>query len=100
MRSDLVRMRYMFFQAMGRTMEEMEKPMVAVVNSQNELVPGHIHLNEIANSAREGVISGGGTPFEFPAIAICDGITMGHAGMCYPLPSRVSDPAGAAEKRL
>ena len=88
MRSDLVRMRYMFFQAMGRTMEEMEKPMVAVVNSQNELVPGHIHLNEIANSAREGVISGGGTPFEFPAIAICDGITMGHAGMCYPLPSR------------
>lgn len=88
MRSDIVKSRLMFFEAMGRTKEEMEKPMVAIVNSQNELVPGHIHLNEIATSAREGVISAGGTPFEFPAIAICDGITIGHAGMCYPLPSR------------
>jgi len=78
----------MFFEAMGRTREEMERPMVAVVNSQNELVPGHIHLDEIATSAREGIISAGGTPFEFSTIAICDGMAMGHAGMCYPLASR------------
>jgi len=88
MRSDDVRTRMMFWDALGRTREEMERPMVAVVNSQNELVPGHLHLDEIAKAAREGVIAAGGTPFEFPAIAICDGITMGHAGMCYPLSSR------------
>ncbi|MBE0480964.1 MAG: dihydroxy-acid dehydratase, partial [Dehalococcoidia bacterium] len=88
MRSDPVRTRMMFFDCMGRTPEEMERPMVAVVNSQNELVPGHVHLDDIAKSAREGVISSGGTPFEFPAIAICDGLTIGHAGMCYPLSSR------------
>jgi len=87
-RSDAVRSRLMFFEAMGRTKEEMERPMVAVVNSQNELVPGHVHLDEIATSAREGIISGGGTPFEFSTIAICDGLTIGHAGMCYPLSSR------------
>jgi dihydroxy-acid dehydratase len=51
-------------------------------------VPGHIHLNEIAAAAREGIIAAGGTPFEFPSIAICDGLAMGHAGMCYPLASR------------
>ncbi|UCC61370.1 MAG: dihydroxy-acid dehydratase [Dehalococcoidia bacterium] len=78
----------MFFEAMGRTPEEMERPMVAVVNSQNELVPGHVHLDDIAKSVRDGVVSGGGTPFEFPTIAICDGLTIGHAGMCYPLSSR------------
>ena len=88
MRSDPVRTRFMFFEAMGRTPEEMERPMVAVVNSQNELVPGHVHLDEIAASARDGVVSGGGTPFEFPSIAICDGMTIGHGGMCYPLSSR------------
>jgi len=73
---------------MGRTKEEIGKPLVGVVNSQNELVPGHIHLDEIAKAVREGIIAAGGTPFEFPSIAICDGITEGHAGMCYPLPSR------------
>ncbi len=88
MRSDGVRGRLMFFEAMGRTKEEMERPMVAVVNSQNELVPGHVHLDDIAGSAREGIISGGGTPFEFSTIAICDGLTIGHGGMCYPLSSR------------
>lgn len=88
MRSDAVRSMMMLFEAMGRTKEEMQRPMVAVVNSQNELVPGHVHLNEIAASAREGIISAGGTPFEFSTIAICDGLTIGHAGMCYPLPSR------------
>jgi dihydroxy-acid dehydratase len=82
MRSDVVKGRRSFFLAMGRTREEMERPLVAVVNSQNELVPGHLHLNEIAAAAREGTIAAGGTPFEFPSIAICDGLAMGHAGMC------------------
>jgi dihydroxy-acid dehydratase len=77
-----------FFSAMGRTPEEIARPLVAVVNSQNELVPGHIHLDEIAHAVREGIIAAGGTPFEFPSIAICDGLAMGHAGMCYPLASR------------
>ena len=88
MRSDVVKNRRPLFLAMGRTSEEMAKPLVGIVNSQNELVPGHIHLDDIAGAVREGVIAAGGTPFEFPAIAICDGLAMGHAGMCYPLPSR------------
>jgi dihydroxy-acid dehydratase len=73
---------------MGRTSQEMQKPLVAIVNSQNELVPGHELLDQIARAARDGVIAAGGTPFEFPAIAICDGWAEGHSGMCYPLPSR------------
>jgi dihydroxy-acid dehydratase len=88
MRSDVVKGRTSFFLAMGRTREEIARPLVGVVNSQNELVPGHVHLDEIAAAAREGIIAAGGTPFEFPSIAICDGLTMGHAGMCYPLASR------------
>ena len=88
MRSDAVKGRMPFLLAMGRTREEIARPLVGVVNSQNELVPGHVHLNEIAAAAREGIIAAGGTPFEFPSIAICDGLTMGHAGMCYPLASR------------
>jgi dihydroxy-acid dehydratase len=88
MRSDAVKGRMSFLLAMGRTREEIARPLVGVVNSQNELVPGHVHLDEIAAAAREGIIAAGGTPFEFPSIAICDGLTMGHAGMCYPLASR------------
>ena len=88
MQSDVVKSRRSLFLSMGRTKEEIGKPLVGVVNSQNELVPGHIHLDEIAKAVREGIIAAGGTPFEFPSIAICDGITEGHAGMCYPLPSR------------
>jgi dihydroxy-acid dehydratase len=90
MRSDAVKTAWArpFFFAMGRTPEELERPFVGVVNSQNELVPGHRHLDEIATAAKEGIISAGGTPFEFSTIAICDGLAMGHAGMCYPLPSR------------
>ena len=88
MRSDIVRDKRRFFNAMGRTDAEMERPMVAVANSQNELVPGHVHLGEIARSAKDGIISEGGTPFEFGTIAVCDGLAQGHAGMCYPLPSR------------
>jgi len=74
--------------AMGRTPEEIARPGIAIVNSQNELVPGHIHLDDIASAVRDGIVSAGGTPFEFSTIAICDGLAMGHAGMCYPLASR------------
>ena len=74
--------------AMGRTPEEIARPGIAIVNTQNELVPGHIHLDDIASAVRDGVVSAGGTAFEFPTIAICDGLAMGHAGMCYPLASR------------
>jgi dihydroxy-acid dehydratase len=88
MRSDVVKPRRPLFLPMGRTSQEMQKPLVAIINSQNELVPGHEHLDQIARAAREGVVAAGGTPFEFPAIAICDGWAEGHAGMCYPLPSR------------
>jgi len=88
MRSDIVKYRRPFFVAMGRTREETDKPFVGIVNSQNELVPGHEHLDQIARSVRDGVIAYGGTPFEFPSIGICDGWAEGHAGMRYPLPSR------------
>lgn len=88
MRSDIVKPRRPFFVSMGRTREETEKPFVAVINSQNELIPGHEHLDQVARAVREGVIAYGGTPFEFPSIGICDGWANGHAGMCYPLPSR------------
>ena len=74
--------------SMGRTPEEIARPGIAIVNSQNELVPGHIHLDDIASAVRDGIVSAGGTPFEFSTIAICDGLAMGHAGMCYPLASR------------
>lgn len=88
MRSDVVKMRRPLFLALGRTWEEVQKPLVAIVNSQSELIPGHDHLDQIARSVREGVIAAGGTAFEFPSIGICDGLAEGHAGMCYPLPSR------------
>ncbi len=64
------------------------RPLVGVVNSFNEIVPGHFHLKDIAQAAKLGVASAGGVPVEFPAIALCDGITMSHEGMMYPLPSR------------
>jgi dihydroxy-acid dehydratase len=88
MRSEIVKYRRPFFVAMGRTREETDKPFVGIVNSQNELVPGHEHLDQIARSVRDGVIAYGGAPFEFPSIGICDGWAEGHAGMRYPLPSR------------
>ncbi|MFQ5800942.1 MAG: dihydroxy-acid dehydratase [Candidatus Hydrothermarchaeales archaeon] len=68
--------------------EEIERPTVAVVNSFNEIVPGHIHLNELAEAVKNGVREAGGVPLEFPAIGVCDGIAMGHDGMKYSLPSR------------
>lgn len=65
-----------------------KKPLIGVVNTFNEIVPGHFHLRGIADSAKQGVLMAGGVPVEFPTIAICDGITMAHKGMMYPLPSR------------
>ena len=76
------------FKAMGYTNEELAKPLIGIVNSQNEVVPGHIHLDVIAEAVKKGVLAAGGTPIEFPAIAVCDGISMGHLGMKYSLPSR------------
>ncbi len=65
-----------------------KKPLIGVVNTFNEIVPGHFHLRGIADAAKQGVLMAGGVPVEFPTIAICDGITMAHRGMQYPLPSR------------
>ncbi len=74
--------------ANGITDEELDRPFIAVVNSWNEFVPGHIHLDKIARAVKDGIRSAGGVPFEFSTIAICDGIAMGHEGMYYSLPSR------------
>lgn len=74
--------------ATGHTDREINKPWVGVVNSFNEIVPGHRHLKDISKAVKEGIIEGGGTPFEFPTVAVCDGIAMNHEGMRYSLPSR------------
>jgi dihydroxy-acid dehydratase len=74
--------------ALGCTREEMDKPFIGVVNSFTEVVPGHIHLREIGEAVKEGIREGGGVPFEFNTMAMCDGIAMNHAGMKYSLPSR------------
>lgn len=74
--------------ALGLTDEEIKRPMIGVVNSQNEIVPGHIHLDNIAKAVKDGIRIAGGTPIEVPAIAVCDGIAMGHEGMKYSLVSR------------
>ncbi len=73
---------------MGYTNEEIKRPLIGIVNSQNDIVPGHIHLDTIVEAAKTGVLMSGGTPIEFPAIAVCDGIAMGHKGMHYSLVSR------------
>ncbi|BBD09368.1 dihydroxy-acid dehydratase [Desulfovibrio ferrophilus] len=74
--------------ALGLTAEEMDRPLIGVVNSANEVVPGHIHLHTIAKAVKEGVRHAGGVPLEFPVIGVCDGIAMNHAGMHFSLPSR------------
>jgi dihydroxy-acid dehydratase len=74
--------------ALGWRREGINKPFIGVVNSFTEIVPGHIHLREIAEAVKSGVYSGGGIPFEFNTIAVCDGIAMNHPGMKYSLPSR------------
>ena len=66
------------FNALGLTEEEMNRPLVGIVCSYNELVPGHMNLDKIANAVKQGVAMAGGTPIMFPAIAVCDGIAMGH----------------------
>ncbi|MBU0733743.1 MAG: dihydroxy-acid dehydratase [Proteobacteria bacterium] len=76
------------FYSMGYTKQELEKPIVGVVNTFNQIVPGHIHLNSVVEGVVKGVYSGGGTPIIFPAVGICDGIAMGHEGMKYVLASR------------
>ena len=68
--------------------EDFEKPFIGIANSWNEIVPGHIHLNEIAAAVREGIVEAGGYPFTFGVPAVCDGIAMGHEGMRYSLISR------------
>ncbi|MEM1541721.1 MAG: dihydroxy-acid dehydratase [Ignisphaera sp.] len=76
------------FKALGLTDEEIEKPLIGIANSWNEVIPGHKHLNQIAEAVKIGVRLAGGTPLEFNTIGICDGIAMGHEGMKYSLPSR------------
>ncbi|MFC2016284.1 dihydroxy-acid dehydratase [Chloroflexota bacterium] len=76
------------FYALGCTRGEMDKPFIGIVNSFTEVVPGHMHLCDIAEAVKAGVRSGGGVPFEFNTIAVCDGIAMNHPGMKYSLPSR------------
>jgi dihydroxy-acid dehydratase len=76
------------FKAMGYTDSEIARPMVGIVNTQNEIIPGHIHLNTLADAVKAGVRIMGGTPIEFPTIGVCDGIAMNHEGMKYSLASR------------
>jgi dihydroxy-acid dehydratase len=94
MRSDLMKKGFeraphrSLFKAMGYTDEEIARPLIGVVNSANEIIPGHIHLDIIAEDVKSGIRMAGGTPVEFPVIGVCDGIAMGHTGMKYSLASR------------
>jgi len=74
--------------ALGWTDEEMNRPVIAVVSAKSEIVPGHVHLDTIVNSVKEGVLMAGGKPVVIPAIGVCDGISMGHEGMKYSLVTR------------
>jgi len=76
------------FYATGLTPDELDRPLIGVANSRSDLLPGHIHLGQIASAVKAGIRSAGGTPFEFSTIAVDDGIAMGHSGMQYSLPSR------------
>lgn len=94
MRSDIVKKgierapHRALFKAMGYTDEELERPLIGVCNSQNEIIPGHIHLDKITEAVKAGIRMAGGTPIEFGAIGVCDGIAMGHTGMKYSLATR------------
>lgn len=94
MKSDCVKMgpqrvpHRSLFKAMGYIDEEIEKPLVAVVTAKSEIVPGHSHLDKISEAVKTGIRIAGGTPIEIPAIGVCDGISMGHAGMRYSLVTR------------
>ncbi|MCC8097481.1 MAG: dihydroxy-acid dehydratase [Eubacterium sp.] len=76
------------FKAMGYTNEDLARPLIGVVNTKSEIIPGHIHLDNIAKAVKQGISAAGGTPIEVPAIGVCDGIAMGHIGMHYSLPTR------------
>lgn len=76
------------FRALGLTDEEIFRPIIGIVNSKNDIIPGHMHLNQIAEAVAAGIRIAGGTPITFPAIGVCDGIAMNHEGMYYSLPSR------------
>ncbi|HOO34997.1 MAG TPA: dihydroxy-acid dehydratase [Smithella sp.] len=94
MRSDLMKKGFeraphrSLFKAMGYTDEELARPLIGVVNSANEIIPGHIHLDLITQDVKAGIRMAGGTPVEFPVIGVCDGIAMGHEGMKFSLASR------------
>ena len=94
MRSDLTKLgkerapHRALFKATGITDEEMDRPFIGIANSANEFIPGHIHLDKVAQAVKAGIRMAGGVPFEFQTIGICDGIAMGHTGMKYSLPSR------------
>lgn len=94
MRSDLVKQGFQratqrsLLKATGLSNNDLSKPLVGVVNSFNEINPGHVHLNDLVQNIKLGIAAQGGTALEFPVIALCDGIAMGHAGMRYPLASR------------
>ena len=94
MRSDIVKKgatrcaHRSLFHANGFGVEELSKPLIGICNSFNEIIPGHMHLKSITEAAKLGVAAAGGTPIEFPAIGVCDGIAMGHTGMKYSLASR------------
>ena len=76
------------FNALGMTEEELERPLIGVVCSYNEIVPGHMNLDKISEAVKKGVYLAGGVPVEVPAIAVCDGIAMNHTGMKYSLVTR------------
>ena len=94
MRSDLMKMgvekapHRSLFKAMGYTQNEIDRPLIGVVNSANEIIPGHIHLDKISEGVKTGIRLAGGTPVEFSTIGVCDGIAMNHPGMRYSLASR------------
>ena len=74
--------------ALGLTDEEIGKPLIGIVSSQNDIVPGHMNIDKVVEAVKQGVAMAGGVPIVFPAIAVCDGIAMGHEGMKYSLVTR------------
>ena len=84
--------------ALGYTREELDRPLVGIVSSYNEIVPGHMNLDKIADAVKQGVLLAGGIPIMFPAIAVCDGIAMGHEGMKYSLATREIGRASCRER--
>lgn len=94
MRSDMVKKgvnkapHRSLFKATGLTQDEIDRPLIGIVSAQNDIIPGHVHLNTIVEAVKKGVLANGGTPLVFPTIGVCDGIAMGHVGMKYSLATR------------